>query len=129
MFTFVHHSGDYVYMKKFLSVVVLALAWTGMAHAHTHLEMAMPADNAVLADPPANLMLHFSEATRLTALSLQKDGEKDAKSVGSLPKEASKAITVPLEPLSPGKYTVNWRVVGKDNHVMSGALHFTVQPK
>lgn len=116
-------------MKQLLSALVLAVAFTGIAQAHTHLEMAMPADNAVLADPPANLMLHFSAATRLTALSLQKEGEKEAKSVGPLPKEASKAITVPLEPLSPGKYTVNWRVVGNDNHVMNGALHFTVQPK
>jgi methionine-rich copper-binding protein CopC len=109
--------------------VLLAVAFTGMAQAHTHLEMAMPADNAVLAAPPTNLMLHFSEATRLTALSLQKEGEKDAKPIASSPKEAAKAITVPLEPLSPGKYTVNWRVVGNDNHVMSGALKFTVQPK
>lgn len=116
-------------MKKLFSTLVLVLAWTGMAQAHTHLEMAMPADKSVLAAPPANLMLHFSEATRLTALSLQKEGEKETKSVGPLPKEAAKAITVPLEPLSPGKYTVNWRVVGNDNHVMSGALHFTVQPK
>jgi hypothetical protein len=119
----------YVFIKRFLSALVLAVAFTGIAQAHTHLEMAMPADNAVLADPPANLMLHFSAATRLTALSLQKEGEKEAKPVASLPKEASKAITVPLEPLSPGKYTVNWRVVGSDNHVMSGALKFTVQPK
>ena len=116
-------------MKSFVSALVLAVAFTGTAQAHTHLEMAMPADNAVLTDPPANLMLHFSEATRLTALSIKKEGEKEAKSVASLPKEASKAITVPLEPLSPGKYTVNWRVIGNDNHVMSGALKFTVQPK
>ncbi|MBL8265694.1 copper resistance CopC family protein [Steroidobacter sp.] len=118
-----------MFVKKLLSALVLAAAFTGIAQAHTHLEMAMPADNAVLADPPASLMLHFSEATRLTALSLQKEGEKQAKPVASLPKEASKAIAVPLQPLAPGKYTVNWRVVGSDNHVMNGALKFTVQPK
>lgn len=118
-----------MFIKKILSALVVAVAFTGMAQAHTHLEMAMPADNAVLAEPPANLTLHFSAATRLTALSLQKEGEKEAKAVESLPKEASKAIAVPLEPLAPGKYTVNWRVVGSDNHVMSGALKFTVQPK
>jgi methionine-rich copper-binding protein CopC len=117
-------------MKNLLPTTILALlAMTGVAQAHTHLEMAMPADNAVLTEPPARLMLHFSEATRLTALSIQKEGEKDARAVGSPTKEASAAITVPLEPLSPGKYTVNWRVVGDDNHVMSGALHFTVKPK
>lgn len=116
-------------IRKLLPTTILALALSSIAQAHTHLERAMPADSAVLAEPPANLMLHFSAATRLTALSLQKEGEKEQKPAGPLPKAASKDITVPIAPLAPGKYTVNWRVVGDDNHVMSGALSFTVKAK
>lgn len=113
-------------------VVMMAaalLTFAGLAQAHTHLEKAMPADNSVLSSPPAQIMLHFSEATRLTALSVQKEGDKEAKNVSPLPKESSAALSVPIEPLAPGKYVVNWRVVGGDNHVMSGALHFTVTGK
>lgn len=116
-------------MKRFLLITTSLLAFAGTVQAHTHLEMAMPADNAVLAAAPSELMLHFSEPTRLTALSVQKEGEKEGKAVSDLPKEASKALKVVLAPVSPGKYSVNWRAVGDDKHVMSGVLHFTVKEK
>jgi methionine-rich copper-binding protein CopC len=114
-------------MKHLLSAAVLMFA--GVAQAHTHLEKAMPADNSVLASSPSQIMLHFSTATRLTALSIQKEGDKEAKSITALPKEPSAALSVPVAALAPGKYVVNWRVVGSDNHVMSGVLHFTVTAK
>jgi methionine-rich copper-binding protein CopC len=98
-----------MYLNKLLSTALLALALTATAQTHTHLEKAMPANNAVLAESPRELMLHFSEATRLTALSIQKEGEKQPQALGSLPKEPSKVMTVPLSPLSAGKYTVSWR--------------------
>jgi len=116
-------------MNRILTMGATMLALTGIARAHTHLEMAMPADNSVLPSPPSQIMLHFSEVARLTALSIQKEGEKEPKSITALPKEASAALSVPVDPLAPGKYVVNWRVVGDDNHVMSGALHFTVTGK
>lgn len=106
---------------------VLALL-SGVAQAHTHLEKATPADNSVVASPPSQLMLHFSEASRLTALSIQKEGS-EATTVSELPKESSQALTVPLSPLAPGKYLVKWRAIGADKHVMSGTLHFTVTGK
>ncbi len=113
-------------------VLVLAsamLAVAGMAQAHTHLESATPADNSVLASPPAQIMLHFSEPTRLTALTIQKDGEKEQQHISALPKEASDALSIPVEPLAPGKYVVGWRAVGDDSHVKTGMLHFTVTGK
>ena len=117
-------------MKSLLPTAIVALlTFTGVAQAHTHLKMAMPADNSVLPSPPAQIMLHFSEAARLTALSIQKDGDKEAKPVSPLPKEAAEELSVPLAAVAPGKYVVNWRVVGDDNHVMSGVLHFTVTGK
>lgn len=114
-------------MKFATAVAMLSLAIG--AQAHTHLEMSMPAENAVLKASPAEIMLHFSEATRLTALSIQKEGDKAQQSVAALPNESSAALTVPVPALAPGRYAVNWRAVGGDNHVMSGVLHFTVEAK
>jgi hypothetical protein len=31
--------------------------------------------------------------------------------------------------LAAGKYTVTWRAMGKDEHIVSGSLHFTVSDK
>jgi methionine-rich copper-binding protein CopC len=72
----------------------------------------------VLATPPGELKLEFSKSARLTALSLQKEGESEKQDIAALPKEAATVLSVPLAPLSAGKYTVNWRVVGDDNHVI-----------
>ena len=110
-----------------LSAALLALS--GVAQAHTHLEKSMPAENSVVATAPSQLAMHFSEATRLTAVSVQKDGDKESMHVSALPAQASEDVSVPLELLGPGKYTVNWRALGDDNHVMSGTLHFTVSGK
>lgn len=114
---------------RLVTIAAAMLALTGIAQAHTHLESAMPADNSVLSSSPEEIMLHFSEPTRLTALSVQKAGDKEAAVVSSLPKEASAALTVPIQVAGPGKYKISWRAVGKDNHVMSGALQFTVTGK
>ena len=117
-------------MKRFLPMLATTLLLTvGAAQAHTHLESSMPADNAVLSSAPSELMLHFSEPTRLTSVTIQKEGAKDQQAISVLPKDASAAITVPIEPVGLGSYTVSWRAVGPDNHVMKGVLHFTVKVK
>ena len=110
-----------------LTCIALLFALAGVAQAHTHLTKSMPEDKSVLTSPPSQLMLNFSEATRLTALTLQKEGDKEASKLGPLPKEAAADFTLPLQPLPPGAYTINWRVVGDDNHIMNGVLHFVVK--
>ena len=70
-------------------------------------------------------MLNFSEAARVTALSIQKGSEPEQK-LKPLPTIATAQISVPLPQLTPGTYSVSWRVVSDDGHVMSGALHFTL---
>ena len=101
---------------------------SALAQAHTHLQTSTPADNSVVTSPPTQLVLNFSEATRLTAVSIEKEGG-ESNSVGELPKESAQALTVPLSRLGPGKYLVKWRALGADKHVMSGTLHFTVAGK
>lgn len=113
--------------NKFLSILVLLFAVAASADAHTHLKSSTPAADAVLSASPAELNLQFSEPTRLTALTVQKEGESDTTAIQPLPKEMSASISVPLAALAPGKYKVSWRVIGKDNHVMSGDLSFTVK--
>ena len=107
----------------------ILLATAGVAQAHTHLEKVVPADNAVLATAPEQIVLEFSEPTRLTAASVQKAGDKAVTKLGPLPKEPAAKISIPVQTLGPGKYVMNWRVIGDDNHVMAGVLHFSVQAK
>lgn len=110
--------------SSLLSGIVL-LTVAVRADAHAHLLKSSPAENSVVAASPANLVLDFSEAAQLTALSIQKGRDPEHK-LKLLPSGAAAQISVPLPPLTPGAYTLSWRVLSADGHVVSGALRFTL---
>ena len=114
-------------MSTKITLCFAAALVSGIAHAHTHLEKSTPADNAVLSQAPAKITLEFSEAARLTALRLKKDADNSGTKLEPLPKTSAATVSMPLAPLAPGKYTVEWRVVGDDSHIMSGKLHFELK--
>ena len=115
-------------MKILTLVSGLALAsLAATASAHAHLQKASPADGSVVTTSPSRIVLNFSEAARLTAASIQK-GDEPPQSLKPLPAAAVRQISVPLPQLTPGSYSVTWRVVSEDGHVMSGMLRFTLAP-
>ena len=95
------------------------------ASAHAHLEKSSPADGSVITTSPSSIVLSFSEAARLTALSIQR-GDEAKQNLKPLPTSGAKQISVPLPPLKPGAYSLTWRVLSDDGHMMSGALRFTL---
>ena len=115
-------------MKKLLMPIGLSLALVaGGAQAHAHLKMSAPAEGAVLMESPTTIVLTFSEATRMTALSIRKDQEpKQILQTPTAP--AAEKISVAVPKLAAGSYTLSWRVVSDDNHIMAGKLHFKVTP-
>jgi len=109
-------------MKGLVGTVLLALA--AEAQAHAHLTASVPADGST-SKAPEHIVLSFSEVVRITAMTLQREGE-EAHKVAPLPTAAAAQVTIPVPKLAPGKYTLSWRVMSDDGHMMSGALHFTV---
>ena len=113
-------------MKIFSLLCGMALVTFAVtASAHAHLEKSSPADGSVLTTSPSSIALNFSEAARLTALSIQR-GDEAKQNLKPLPTTAAQQISVPLPPLKPGAYSLTWRVLSDDGHVMSGTLHFTL---
>jgi len=96
------------------------------ATAHAHLEKSTPAEGSVIAGAPVALVLTFSEPARLTALSVQKDSDA-TQPVPALETTVALTHNVAIPAMAPGAYTVRWRVVSDDTHVMAGELHFTVK--
>ena len=99
------------------------LAVAANAQAHAHLAASVPA-NSSTGEAPEQVVLTVSEAARMTAMTLQRDGEV-VDQAAPLPTTAAAQITVPLPKLTPGNATLRWRVLGDDGHVMSGALRRT----
>ncbi len=111
-------------MTKWLSIIgVLALSMN--AHAHSELAASTPADDASLATAPQEIELRFSEAVTLTMLSIARD-EQGKRALGPLPAKAATTFKVPVTGLTDGHYSVTWRALSGDTHVMSGELTFSI---
>ena len=112
---------------KASTACLLLSAWLGCsaAEAHAHLVTSTPAEGAVLPAPPQAVALTFSEGAQFTLVSLQK-GADPKQSITPLPPAAANTATVPMPALTPGSYTLSWRVLSNDGHVASGTLHFSV---
>ncbi|RPI59538.1 MAG: copper resistance protein CopC [Lysobacterales bacterium] len=112
-------------MKISIVVIALVVLLPSLAHGHAQLASSMPADQASLPSPPKELTLNFSEAVRLTALTVARDGERP-RPVGSLPAGMTKDFSVAAPSLAAGHYSVSWRALAADSHVMTGTFTFTV---
>jgi copper transport protein len=110
-------------MKRFLSL--LALGVVSVAHAHAHLVTATPADGSVLTQAPASFLFKFNEAATLTSLTLKKESAASQK-IGDLPPKPSAQFSIPAPKLDAGSYTLTYRVLSDDNHVMSGTIKFKI---
>lgn len=111
-------------MKTFVYSAILSLV-ASTAFAHSELTSSMPADKASVDAAPKELMLHFSEPVRLTALAVTRAGE-ERRELSPLPAERQKDFSVASPVLSKGQYTVSWRALSGDAHVMTGEFTFAV---
>ena len=110
-----------------IAIGIASLLNGGFAKAHARLETAVPANGSVLVESPKALSLTFSQSVRLTALWLQKD-RNPKQTIASLPTTNTANPAVALPALTPGAYTLTWRLLGQDGHIAAGAVHFTIAP-
>jgi len=108
---------------------VVALAFPAAASAHARLVGSKPADGAVLATPPADVRLLFDDAVRPAGGDRAVDAA--GRSVLGGPARRlggnDRALVIPLRPgLTRGAYTVRWRVISNDGHLIEGVLAFGV---
>jgi methionine-rich copper-binding protein CopC len=117
-FTFLQHG----ILAAALSVLV-----PGTASAHAMLHSSDPADGATLNASPRTLILAFTEECRVTSLRLVDEGGREHQVRREGGRAASSQATATLAaPLRAGAYRLEWRAMGDDGHVMSGAVRFAV---
>ena len=112
-------------MRNLIVILSLAALSPSLALAHAQLSSSVPADQAVLESPPRELALHFTEAVRLTAVTIAGVGEAPRR-IDSLPAAAIKDFSLAAPSLSSGRYSVSWRALAADSHVMTGSFTFSV---
>jgi methionine-rich copper-binding protein CopC len=121
--------------KRVVVGAVMAMAicmYTAPAWAHSMLVKAEPPRRAVLAKAPQQVRLWFNEEIEGDYASLVVlDAEKHPVTEihPQLAPDDRKSIILPLPELAPGKYSVKFRVLSVDGHVVESSFDFTVKDK
>jgi methionine-rich copper-binding protein CopC len=108
--------------------LLLVLAVTSAAEAHSVLLRTSPVASGSVAQAPDTVQLMFNERPQgrfsVVHVTGPDGGRRDAGSVSVLNDTVSESIsgTRPA-----GRYTVDWRVVSADGHPVSGQFAFTTQ--
>ncbi|NUR78304.1 MAG: copper resistance protein CopC/CopD [Thermoleophilia bacterium] len=112
-------------MRRALVVTLAALAFPGVASAHATLRSTTPAFGHEIGHGPAHIVLTFDQAVRVLPGAL-----KVLNGVGTqfaLPaRSEGRSVVAPVAPLKRGAYTVRWRAISADSHVVSGVWTFGV---
>jgi methionine-rich copper-binding protein CopC len=102
----------------------------GLAWGHAALVKSTPAQRATLARSPDRVRLWFNEPleAKFARVSVW-DGQGrqvDQQDAGVGPDDP-KALSVGIPALGPGAYTVRYRVLSVDGHVVGGSFRFTIR--
>lgn len=120
-------------VRVFTRIIFIGILMMGVpvasALAHSQLVKAEPPRRAVLTKPPTQVRLWFNENIEgdyasLVVLDAKKQPISDLKP--ALTPEDPKSIVLPLPELAPGKYSVKFRVLSVDGHVVESSYDFTI---
>ncbi|MGG7055443.1 copper resistance CopC family protein [Nitrosomonas sp. ANs5] len=113
-------------------VLLTLLSYSNAVFAHASLVKAEPARRAMLSTSPKQVRLWFNEEIEpafasLTVLDAEANPMTAEKPL--VHPEDPKSIFVELPELAPGQYTVKFRVLSVDGHVVDSDYKFTVKNK
>lgn len=123
-------------MRTILTLALIALVALFVAPTsaigHAVLIESSPAADALLAQSPEQVELGFNEPIQIVdpavdADVVASDGTPVQSGPAFVPPDASDSLVIPLRAdLAPDTYTVRYRIIGADSHVIPGALVFGV---
>jgi len=130
-------------LKNLLLAILLVLPIA--ANAHSPLASSSPQNGETLDEPPTEIFMEFKLPAKLIKVDLTKQSDKQGKNLlgrlfgggddgESLPLGTSFLMTIdkrqviPLpSPLQDGSYSLTWRAMGEDGHVVKGELTFNIK--
>lgn len=116
--------------RPLIGVALGLLLLPPAAAGHAVLVKSSPARRAALAHPPARVELWFNERLEPAYSSVtvtNAAGERVDLGDASVGPDDPRRLAVSLPPLPPGRYTVGFRVLSVDGHVVASSFPFTVR--
>jgi len=117
-----------------LNAIILGLAMLVSlpvaAFAHAAMVKSAPGKRAVLSQMPARIELCFNEAVEIKFSSVRiADRHETPLPLGELVTGSDpKCLEAAISPAGPGVYSVQYRVLSLDGHVIESSYEFTVKP-
>jgi copper transport protein len=117
-------------VKRLLAVALVALAVPAAASAHATLAKTQPQYGTRLQQAPKVLRLEFDQTVDALPNAVRVYSAKGRLLSGSTRvTTGGRVLVVPVSRLPRGGYTVRWRAVSADGHVVSGVYTFGVRQK
>jgi copper transport protein len=115
-------------VRKLLSVALVALALPAAASAHATLTKMEPAFGTRVERSPKLVRLYFDQSVDVLRNAIRVyDAKGRLLSGQTLVNRDKRTIDAPVSHLPRGGYTVRWRAVSADGHVVSGVFTFGVR--
>ena len=128
-------------LKNLLLAILLVLPIA--ANAHSPLASSSPQNGETLDESPTEIFMEFELPAKLIKVNLTKQSYKQEKNLlgrlfggdddESVPLGTSFLMTIdkrqiiPLPSLQNGSYSLTWRAMGEDGHVVKGDLTFNIR--
>lgn len=125
-----------VFMRR-LALVVTAVASARAVLAHAKLVRSIPRDKAALQETPRTIELWFNELldnefNSIEVFTMSEAAAKDRKNMAKKKAQVDgndrTHLVLALEPLPPGNYLAEYRVLSRDSHTAPGRLSFSIAP-
>jgi len=116
-------------LRETMIVALIALAVPASARAHAALVRSVPGSRSVLTQAPQSLDLCFNEAVEVKFSSVTlEDAKGTAVPLGQLQAGSDpKCINVPILTIGSGVFTVHYRVLSQDGHVVEYGYQFSIK--
>ncbi|RLA21531.1 MAG: copper resistance protein CopC [Gammaproteobacteria bacterium] len=124
-----HTTNRHLWARLFASLLFLFSSAGVMAHAQY--ERSDPGRRSIVTRPPEVIKIWFSEQLEpaySTIVIKDKVGEKVTEEAATVDAEDKKLLLLNLPRLEPGKYTVFYKVLSVDGHVVDSKFKFKVKP-
>jgi len=113
-------------MRRLLLIGVVALAFPAVASAHATLRYTTPKFGTELQRGPTQIALHFDQLVKVLPGSITVMNGV-GKQFGLSSHAEGRSVVAGVRPLKLGAYTVRWRAISADSHVVSGVWTFGVR--
>ena len=113
-----------------MKIILLACmigTWAAGAMAHSPLDGTTPANEAVVLEMPAEVLMDFKGDIRLTRVAITHASTRSMNMDLGEQTAFTQEFTLPMLDMGAGVYVVEWRGLGVDGHALNGTFSFTVE--